>query len=107
MIRRVLAVRGHMRFIMDMAPRSDYARSCHEVVLSAHGALCRSPELELSLSTSCPLEIVDGRDVRAVIELRAREPATFVLDRVEPGKTPMPYSAAEIAAEFGATAEFW
>ena len=107
MIRRVLAVRGQMRFVVDVAPRFDYARAAHEVALTPHGALFRSPELELSLSTRCPLEIVNGGDVRARIELRAGETATFVLDRVEPGETPVPYSDADIAAEFDATVAFW
>ena len=71
MIRRVLAVRGQMRFVVDVAPRFDYARARHEVALTPHGALFRSRELELGLSTRCPLEIVDGRDVRARIALRA------------------------------------
>jgi hypothetical protein len=75
--------------------------------LTSHGALFRSPELGLRLSTRCPLEIVDGGDVRARIELRAGETATFVLDRVEPGELPVPYSDADIAAEFDATVAFW
>jgi hypothetical protein len=107
MIRRVLAVRGQMRFVVDVAPRFDYARARHEVTLTPHGALFRSPELGLSLSTRCPLEIVDGRDVRARIAVRAGETATFVLDRVEPGEMPVPYSDADIAAEFDATVAFW
>jgi GH15 family glucan-1,4-alpha-glucosidase len=107
MIRRVVAVRGQMRFAVDVAPRFDYARARHEVALAPHGALFRSPELGLRLSTRCPLEIVDGRDVRAHIELRAGETATFALDRVEPGEMPVAYSDADIGAEFGATAAFW
>ena len=76
-IRRVVAVRGQMRFVVDVAPRFDYARARHEVALTAHGALFRSPDLELSLSTRCPLEIVDGRDVRARVALPAGETATL------------------------------
>jgi GH15 family glucan-1,4-alpha-glucosidase len=106
MIRRVLAVRGQMPLVVDVAPRFDYARARHEVALTQYGALFRSRELELSLSTDCPLEIVDG-DVRARIELRAGETATFVLDRVEHGEMPVPYSEAEIEAEFEATVAFW
>jgi hypothetical protein len=45
MIRRVLAVRGYMRFVVDVAPRFDYARARHEVALTEHGALFRSPAL--------------------------------------------------------------
>src|SRR6266536_5126048 len=107
MVRRVVAVRGQMRFVVEVAPRFDYARGRHEVALTPHGALFRSPDIGLSLSTRHPLEIVDGRDVRARIALRAGETATFVLDRVEPGEMPVPYSEADIAAEFDATVAFW
>ncbi|HEX6586812.1 MAG TPA: glycoside hydrolase family 15 protein, partial [Solirubrobacterales bacterium] len=105
-IRRLLAVRGQIRFVVDVAPRFDYARAGHEVALTPDGAVFRSPELGLSLSTRCPLEIVDG-DVRARIALRAGETATFVLDCVDPGEGPVPYSDADIAAEFDATVAFW
>jgi GH15 family glucan-1,4-alpha-glucosidase len=91
MIRRVLAVRGEMRFVVDLAPRFDYARARHEVALTPHGALLRSADLGLSLSTRSPLEIVEGSDVRARITVRAGETATFVLDRVEPGEMPVPF----------------
>jgi hypothetical protein len=107
MIRRVLAVRGQVRFIMDMAPRFNYARARHDVALTPHGALVRSPELELTLSTRCPLEIVDGVDVHARIELPAGEMATFVLDQVEPGEMPVPYTNADIEAQFDVTVSFW
>jgi GH15 family glucan-1,4-alpha-glucosidase len=106
-IRRLHAVRGQIRFLVEVAPRFDYARARHEAALTPHGAVFRSPALALSLSTRAPLEIVGGRDVRARIELRAGETATFVLERVEPDETPLPYSAAEIAAEFDATVAFW
>ncbi|HMF84582.1 MAG TPA: glycoside hydrolase family 15 protein [Acidimicrobiia bacterium] len=107
MIRRVVAVRGQMRFAVDVAPRFDYARARHEVVLAPHGAIFRSPELELGLSAPCPLEIVDGGDVRARVDLRAGETTTFVLDRLDPGQTPVPHSADDIAAEFDATVAYW
>jgi GH15 family glucan-1,4-alpha-glucosidase len=106
-IRRVLAVRGRMRFVVDVAPRFDYARAGHEVALTPHGAVFRSAGLELGLSTRCPLEVLAGADVRAHIELSAGETATFVLDRVEPGTTPRPYSDESIHAEFDATVSFW
>ncbi|WAL67750.1 glycoside hydrolase family 15 protein [Amycolatopsis cynarae] len=105
-IRRVLAVRGEMRFVVDVAPRFDYARARHEVALTPHGAHFGTSELELSLSTRCPIEIVDG-DVRACVTLRAGETAAFVLERIEPGQLPVPYSDADIAAAFDFTAQFW
>ena len=75
-IRRVLAVRGQMRFVVDVAPRFDYGRARHEVAPTPHGALFRSPDLALGLSTRCPLEIVDGGAVHARLALRAGETAT-------------------------------
>ena len=107
LIRRVLAVRGQMGFAVDVAPRFDYARARHEVALTSHGALFRSPGLTLSLSTRCPLEIVNGGDVRARIAVRAGETATLVLDRVEPGDEPVAYADADITAAFDATVAFW
>ena len=65
MIRRVLAVRGQMRFVVDVAPRVDYARASHEITPTPHGALFESSDLALRLSTGCPLESVDGRDIGA------------------------------------------
>src|SRR5262249_9747151 len=54
-IRRVLAVRGNMHFLVDVAPRFDYARIHHQVALAPHGALFCSPDLQLGLSAACPL----------------------------------------------------
>jgi GH15 family glucan-1,4-alpha-glucosidase len=107
MIRRVLAVRGQMHFAVEVAPRFDYARVSHEVSLTEHGALFRSPGLALGLSTCCPLETVGGGDVRAHLAVRAGETATFVLDCVEPGEMPAPCRDADVAAEFDATVAFW
>jgi GH15 family glucan-1,4-alpha-glucosidase len=107
MIRRVLAVRGKMRFVVEVVPRFDYARASHGVALTQHGAVFRSHELSLALGTSRALEITDGRDLRACIELQAGETATFVLDRVEPGETPAPHTDADIEAQFDATVAFW
>jgi GH15 family glucan-1,4-alpha-glucosidase len=107
MIRRVVAVRGAMHFVVDVAPRFDYGRACHEVALTAHGARFRSADLELDLVTRWPLEIVDGGGVRAHINLHAGESAIFVLERAVLGGMPMPCTDADIAAEFDATIAFW
>ncbi len=107
LIRRIVAVRGEMRFVVDVAPRFDYARVRHEVALIPYGAVFRSPDVGLSLSTSFPLEIVDGSDVRARVRLRTGEEAAFVLERVERDEVAVPYSDDEIAAEFDDTVAFW
>jgi GH15 family glucan-1,4-alpha-glucosidase len=106
-IRRILVVRGRMDFLVEVAPRFDYARARHEVVLHPHAVLFHTPLLELGLSASCPLEIVYGRDVRAHISLRAGETATLVLERIDHGRVPKPYTDDTVAAEFDATVAFW
>jgi len=107
MIRRVVAVRGEMCFTVDVKPRFDYARGCHDVVLTPRGARFVSSNLELGLSASCPLEIVDGHDIRARIRLRAGDTATFVLERLESDCMQPQPSDAEVAAEFDATVAYW
>jgi GH15 family glucan-1,4-alpha-glucosidase len=107
LIRRVVAVRGQMRFVVNVTPRFDYGRACHDVELTPHGVLFRSPELQLSLSTGWPVEVVAGRDVCSHFEIRAGETATFVLERIESGETAMPYSDAAVAADYDATVAFW
>jgi GH15 family glucan-1,4-alpha-glucosidase len=57
-IRRVVAVRGQMRFVVDVSPRFDYGRARHELVLTPDGALFMSPARGLSLSTRHPLQTV-------------------------------------------------
>jgi GH15 family glucan-1,4-alpha-glucosidase len=107
LIRRVLAVRGRMRFVADVAPRFDYGRAHHEVALTEHGALFRTPELALSLSTSCPLEAVSDGGVRTRFAVGAGETVTFVLDCTEFGETPAPCRDCDVAFEFDATVAFW
>jgi GH15 family glucan-1,4-alpha-glucosidase len=105
-VRRVLAVRGEIRFRIDVAPRFDYGRAAHEATLTPNGALFHTDDLTLGLSTDRPIEIVDG-DARALITLRAGEAATFALDRVQPGAAPVPYRDADFTTEFEATVDFW
>ena len=100
-IRRLRVVRGQLRFAIDVAPRFDYARAAHDVALTPDGAHFRSADLELGLSTRCPLELAEGRDVRAQIELRAGETVTFVL---APGRAPAP---CDVDAAFDETVAFW
>jgi GH15 family glucan-1,4-alpha-glucosidase len=107
MIRRVVAVRGQMRFVVDVAPRFDYARARHQVARTPHGALFGTPELTLHLSTRCPFDIVGSGDVRARVSIQEGETATFVLECVEPGEAPPSYSDADIDVEFEATVAFW
>src|SRR5438045_6077966 len=48
LIRRVLCVRGEMRFRLELQPRFNYGRDAHETILHEHGVLFRAPSLPLS-----------------------------------------------------------
>jgi GH15 family glucan-1,4-alpha-glucosidase len=105
-VRRVLAVRGRMRFVVEVTPRFDYARASHHVALTPDGAFFGSQELGLSLWTRSRLQVLD-EGVQARVELQAGETAAFVLDGVDPEDTPTPFSDAEVEASFGETVAFW
>ena len=49
LLRRVVVVRGSMRFQLDVQPRFDYGREEHEIELHPHGVLFRAPSLTLAL----------------------------------------------------------
>ena len=106
LVRRVVCVRGAMRFAVEVAPRFDYGRARHEVDRHAHGVLFRAPDCTLALETSTPLELRDG-DVHATFELQAGESATFVLEHVSGEYVAQGPSAEETRELFEATVAYW
>ena len=106
LIRRLVAVRGEMRFALEVAPRFDYGRAWHEVERHAHGVLFRSPVCTLAFETDRELELRGG-DVCAEFTVRAGESTTFVLERVAGEYEPHAHSYAEIRALAESTVAFW
>ena len=107
LVRRVSAVRGSMRMGLDIAPRFDYGRAPHTTDVS--GAVFRFavPGLTLVLTSSTPLQVARGGDVRGEFELTAGDVATFVLDVApDPAQTPDPPSV-DADALLTATLAFW
>jgi GH15 family glucan-1,4-alpha-glucosidase len=49
LVRAVRCVRGQIRFELECAPRFDYGRQAHELELTEHGAVFRTPTLQLTL----------------------------------------------------------
>jgi len=78
LVRAVRCVRGEMRFVVDCAPRFDYGRQSHDVEMTEHGAVFRTPELQLTLH-GAGLERRGG-DVRATIALQAGQVDGGVLE---------------------------
>jgi GH15 family glucan-1,4-alpha-glucosidase len=114
LIRRVLVVRGHMRFTIEVQPRFDYGRAEHEVEMHPHGVLFRSPDLTLALEGAISramgserrLERVEG-GVQATFELDAGAAQTFVLERVPVDHICRPFSERETLTSFEATVGYW
>ena len=72
LIRRVLGVRGEMRFRVEVEPRFNYARDPHQVVFHESGAVFRSPDLSLALETATPLRPHGERTSHARVHARGR-----------------------------------
>jgi GH15 family glucan-1,4-alpha-glucosidase len=106
LVRRVIAVRGEMRFALEVAPRFDYGRAHHEAERHAHGVLFRSRVCTLALETDAQIELLDG-DVQASFTLRAGESATFVLEHVPGDYEPHGHPPEQMRELFEATVAYW
>jgi len=106
LIRRVLGVRGEMRFSVQVQPRFNYARDPHETIFHENGVLFRSPDLTLALETPVSL---DYREEGAYGEftLHPGETANFVLEQVPETYVPRSYSPHETREAFEHTVEYW
>ena len=101
LIRRVVVVRGEMRFMIEVQPRFDYGRAEHEVEMHPHGVVFRSPVLTLALEGAIAkamgsdrrIERIDG-GIRATFDLAAGQSQTFVLERVPEDHIARPVSGA-------------
>jgi GH15 family glucan-1,4-alpha-glucosidase len=104
LIRRVVCVRGSMRFRLECEPRFNYGRDRHASALSDQGASFRSPSLTLVLCTSVPLRQT-AAGVTAEFELSAGEARTFVLAEEDE----IPGRLGEDVAEraLAATVAYW
>jgi GH15 family glucan-1,4-alpha-glucosidase len=60
LVRNIRVVRGVMRFAVEIQPRFDYGRASHELEIAEHGAVFRSPDLELTVHGIAPA----GTDVQ-------------------------------------------
>ena len=105
-VRRVMAVRGSMRFRLECEPRFDYGRAEHSVHVHEQGAVMHSAGLTLALQSSVPMERVDG-GVKAEFELHGGESATFVLEPVSASHVPTGVSEAWARHAFEETVLYW
>jgi GH15 family glucan-1,4-alpha-glucosidase len=128
LVRRVRVVRGSMRFALDCAPRFDYGRRSHEVVMAERGAVFSTPDLRLTLHVDTSLAVDPSlhvataqtpdpihltrkghkgqEDVHATFTLQAGQAATVVLESA--GETPPGTIAADaVNTMVLETGKFW
>ncbi|MFC5826882.1 glycoside hydrolase family 15 protein [Nonomuraea insulae] len=106
LIRRVLAVRGQMRFRLEARPRFNYGRDRHETFFHENGVLFKAPGISLALESQLPLR-ADGRDVGCEFVLEPGQSVTFVLQRVPESYIPRSYSDDETRLAFESTVRYW
>ena len=106
LIRRVLGVRGEMRFRVEVYPRFNYARDPHETVFHYNGVLFVSEGITLALETAVALDFhADG--AYGEFTLLPGQTATFVLEQVPETYVPRSFSEAETREAFDRTIEYW
>jgi GH15 family glucan-1,4-alpha-glucosidase len=114
LMRRVVVVRGEMRFEIEVQPRFDYGRTEHEVEMHPHGVLFRSQALSLALEGAIARAMGSerrlerrGSGLYATFDLAPGQSQTFVLESVAPDHICRPYPEHETAAVFEATVRYW
>jgi GH15 family glucan-1,4-alpha-glucosidase len=106
LIRRVVCVRGELRFRVSVDPRFDYARAAHKTFVHDEGAVFESNGLTLVLHSRVKLHQTDG-GVAGEFGLSPGESMAFVLEEMLPGDRPRAYSEEETRELFEDTVAFW
>jgi pentatricopeptide repeat protein len=108
LVRRVLCVRGEMRFRLHCTPAFDYGRVPHQLRLVGHGAVFATPDLVLALDSTIPLEAGADGGAHATFTLAAGESRTFALEVIPEGeRVSPPINDEEAQNLYEETAAFW
>ena len=103
LIRRLVGVRGSLRFRLELEPRFDYGRLRPTVRRSPDGAAFAAPGFAAALACPVPLELMRG-GVTAEFEVGAGEARTFVF---EPREEARPLGEPEAERLMHDSALFW
>ena len=111
--RRIHCVRGEVRISIACRPAFDYGRAKHETEINSNGAIFKTDDLALALSTNVPLNHDGQGGVFAEFVLAEGESQIFVLrekvPREEPADNAIPAPPTENEAKelLQATIRFW
>lgn len=106
--RRVRCVKGSVAVSVTCRPAMDYGRKKHETTFEPNGALFRSEDLTLALSTTVPLMREDRGGVRSDFILTEGELRVFILKGMG-GEECVQCPPSEVEAEemFQSTVKYW
>ena len=108
LVRRVEAVRGTVPMRVECLPAFNYARDRHTLEVTDEGAVFRSPQLSLELTSSAPLKADPSRGgVEATLSLRPGERATFVLRPLDDKNCGPRLGLPGEEATFRAAIDYW
>jgi GH15 family glucan-1,4-alpha-glucosidase len=106
LIRRIVCVRGELRFQLVLEPRFNYGRDSHTIRQHEHGVIFESEMLCLALQATTPFAC-DDVGVHSEFSLKAGQSVTFVLEQVERGYVPRRYAEEETREAYERTIHFW
>jgi GH15 family glucan-1,4-alpha-glucosidase len=106
LIRRIVCVRGELRFRLVLQPRFNYGRDSHTTEQHEHGVVFESDTLCLALQATAPFAC-DEEGVHSEFGLEAGRSVTFVLEQVERGYVPRRYEEEETREAYERTIAFW
>jgi GH15 family glucan-1,4-alpha-glucosidase len=106
LIRRIVCVRGELRFQLVLEPRFNYGRDSHTIRQHEHGVVFESEMLCLALQATTPFAC-DDVGVHSEFSLKAGQSVTFVLEQVERGYVPRRYAEEETREAYERTIHFW
>jgi GH15 family glucan-1,4-alpha-glucosidase len=107
LIRKLVMVRGEMKFDMECSPRFNYARDKHDLSLQENGARFTSDDLSISLSSETPVKERDG-GLFSEFTLQEDDTAVFVLQKTpEDESSPIAPSDEEAEKLFQETVDYW
>jgi GH15 family glucan-1,4-alpha-glucosidase len=105
-VRRVVGVRGAVRFRLSLEPGFDYGRDRCHVTPTEHGATFRSAHAALALASPVPLELT-AAGVAADFEVSSGTSRSFVLQSGAEVELLSEIGAAELMQETASTWRRW
>jgi GH15 family glucan-1,4-alpha-glucosidase len=106
LVRRILCVRGGLRFRLVLEPRFNYGRDAHTTHQHEHGVVFESDTLCLALQATTPFAC-DEEGLHSEFSLEAGQSVTFVLEQAERGYVPRRYEEEETREAYERTIAFW